>query len=591
MNWRKDEEKMKAALSLTSQRYWAKPFRTFVLKESDKERIVKVPCNYDAAIQVLYAYALDPVYEALADPKSFGFRKGRSQLDAHAHILNMFNIIDPPVWVLRADIKSYHNQISHKWLLDNIPMDKEVLYKFLKAGVFEKDFFYETDIGMSMGSALSPILANMALDGLQFHIYKVLNNLSENMYMEHLDYFNGNMVRFADDMVITARTKSYAVAIKNIVSDFLAERGLMLNEEKTYIVNIEEGFDFLSRKYIMEDQKICSYPSDRALENFEAKIVNYIAEYKGSQERLIKGINKRLIGWANYHRVSDAYEAFKRIDLVVQACLIRKMRELHPKWYWKTIQNKYWNRTGVYEYTFTLPTNPTVKVVKLTNPRIYVHKPVKVKFNPYLDQEYFEWLQFKRDIRKRNGTVYKGIWNRQNGKCYFCGETMHEDEEVEIIQKDLQNNMKNANNLAYVHKKCLRDEISDDEIIFSFDVFENLEKITEVEDFNIYSELSEFFRFPEETPLSVSFEKIEDMLGEKLPDEAYEDEKFWTDKISDSGETNTISSILEEHGYYLWSVNFKEQKIVLRRTKDDIKAFKVPKQLTERKIRQRRSMK
>ncbi len=145
-----------------------------------------------------------------------------------------------PKWIVRVDVAAFFDNIMHDWLIDNIPMDKTALRKFLKSGVVKNGELFETNRGISFASSLSPILGNMLLDGLQSYIY-------DSLYpMGRVDYPNGSMVRFADDIVVTARTKEDAECIMQIVSDFLASRGLGFNQQKTHIAHIREGFSFLS---------------------------------------------------------------------------------------------------------------------------------------------------------------------------------------------------------------------------------------------------------------------------------------------------------------------------------------------------------
>ena len=122
----------------------------------------------------------------------------------------------------------------------------------------------------------------------------------------------------------------------------MAVRGLKLNWNKTYISTTYLGFEFLSRWYQMRDGVLTVHPSEGAVKKFEANMEAFILGHRGSQRTLIEQLNRKLSGWANYHRVTDAYDVFRRIDSSVQALLIRKMRRLYPKRKWMTIQETYW---------------------------------------------------------------------------------------------------------------------------------------------------------------------------------------------------------------------------------------------------------
>lgn len=202
--------KESAVLSLTDKGYKASPLRrTFIEKKGKKtKRPLGIPTMYDRAMQALYALALDPVSEVTADKRSFGFRKGRCAQDACEYIFANLARDVSPEWVLEGDIKGCFDNISHDWLIANIPMDKSVLKQFLKAGFVFKGDLFPTDDGTPQGGVISPILANMALDGME----KVLSDRFHTNRLGKVDlrFKNAhkvNLVRYADDFIITAATK------------------------------------------------------------------------------------------------------------------------------------------------------------------------------------------------------------------------------------------------------------------------------------------------------------------------------------------------------------------------------------------------
>ena len=163
---------------------------------------------YDRAMQALYALALDPVSETTADTKSFGFRKGRCAQDACECIFTALSRSFSPQWVLEGDIKGCFDHISHDWLVEHIPMDKSVLKQFLKAGFVFREELFPTDEGTPQGGVISPILANMALDGMQ----QVLSDHFDLSVKGEVSAFvhnksKVNLVRYADDFIVTAATK------------------------------------------------------------------------------------------------------------------------------------------------------------------------------------------------------------------------------------------------------------------------------------------------------------------------------------------------------------------------------------------------
>jgi group II intron reverse transcriptase/maturase len=386
VRWLTSAEKMKAALSLTSKGYDAKPMRQFILQQkgSNKERRVQIPTAYDRAMQVLYAMSLDAVSESAADKKSFAFRKGRSQLDAHAYIVAALRGSDPPRFIVMSDVESFYGQISHDWLLANIPMDAKVLRRFLTAGhVFNGELFPREDIGIPLGGNISAILANMVLDGLQAEIFAALRGDG----CGATDYADGNLIRFADDIIVTARTLESARRILDAIKAFLVPRGLRLNDGKTRIIPLGEDFTFLSRTYRYVDGVVCVSPSDAAVAKFSESLRELILPWRGSQKGLIDRLNKTLTGWATYHKVSDARDTFRNIDIAVKALLLQLCERLNPVAPRKKLIERYFflDHTGARVYA--LPDKPEVRVVSLSETILTDYRPVRVGFNPYLDAE------------------------------------------------------------------------------------------------------------------------------------------------------------------------------------------------------------
>lgn len=595
-----DAQKMKMALSLTSRGYQPLPSRYEQIKARGKELILHIPAARDKAMLVLYAFSLDPVSESTADKRSFFARKGRSAHDAYAYLFRNLQERgqgESPKWIVRADVASFFYSVLHEWLIENIPMDKTVLKKFLRAGVIKHGELFETNRGISFASSLSPILGNMMLDGLQTYLY-------DKLYPNgNVDYTNGGMVRFADDVVVTARTQESANKILNIISEFLANRGLGLNQEKTYIAHIQEGFSFLSWYFQEQNGVLTVRPTEASVKKLERELESLILHFRGNQRMLIEKINDKLSGWAAYHRSTDAYLLFRHIDAVVQGLLVAKMCQKYSRWHRETVLKKFWRREDG-EYIFSLPEDPSCRVVRLAPLAIVRHKPCKVSFNPYLDKGYFLMLQRRREEQKGSGK-YKVIWNRQGGCCAVCGNPMLADQEVETVEKVIGKGRR-VENLMYIHRQCAYDMFSMLEADFGegLDLFELLGDFVEEAPVgkSPYLELREYFRMSDRSPITLTFHQIEEILGDGLPAEAYFYDAFWYEvmpgmvsplwieegypfhAITPDEVDYYISESWTSQGYEIKALHRSNERIVFRRVTVGMSGVKLPQALTNKKL-------
>lgn len=596
VRWKTDAEKMRAALSLTPRGYHPLPYRTTRIEERGRQRTIHVPISRDKAMMVLYAYALDPVAESTADRKSFSARKGRSALDAHAYLERDLCGPGAPEWISVIDVESYYGSILHEFLISVIPMDKGMLRKFLKAGAIDHGELYPTEQGISLGTSLSPILGNMLLDGLQSYVY-------DRLYPKgHVDYLDGNVIRFADDILVTSRSRERAEAIMEIVAEFLARRGLRMSARKSYVRNIRDGFDFLSRHYQRKRGVFSVTPSDESVLRYESELKRLILDYHGTQRGLIEKINRKLSGWGAYHRVTDSYMVFRHIDAIVEGLLVRKMCDKYPRWHRETVLRKFWIKSGG-SYVFVLPTDPTVRVIQLAPLSIARHKPCALKFNPYLDAEYYAWLQHRRDIQKFNGK-YRRIWTRQEGKCAYCGQPMLADQEVELVEIALGSGTA-VRNLSYIHRRCAYTVWADGgepgEPVDLFALLEGLLEEPPTEE-SPYLELTEYFRTCEKNVFTLTFSEIEYILGMHLDWEAYFYEAFWYDDspgqtspmwhtenfpfhmLRHSNPDYPIAASWLSQGFKIKALYLERERVVFRKTDKRRLGLILPKALSTQKL-------
>ena len=310
--WTNPQEKMRAVLRLTGKGYQAKPLRrVFIPKpHSDKFRPLSIPTMYDRAMQALYALALTPWAETTADRTSFGFRMKRNSQDAAVYSFQCMSRKVSAKWVLEGDIKGCFDNFAHSWLLANIPMDTRVLNQFLNAGFIYDGILYRNTSGTPQGGLISPILPNMALDGM------------EQVLKEHFKGKKVNLIRFADDFFVTAVSQEIAEQCKKIIVDFLKERGLELSEEKTRIVYIDDGLDFLGWNFRKFKDKLLIRPSRKAITAITEKLSDIIKSAKAwSQDELIRKLNQVIRGWAMYHRTVASSEIIGTLDWILRGML------------------------------------------------------------------------------------------------------------------------------------------------------------------------------------------------------------------------------------------------------------------------------
>lgn len=296
---------MQAATRLTDSHYHSQPLRRIYIPKpgKDTKRPISIPTIHDRAMQALYALALQPVAETTADTRSFGSRLFRCAQDAGDYAFKCLRGKNAAPWILEGDIKGCFDTIAHDWLMRNIPMDKSILAQFLKAGFIFDEKLFPTDMGTPQGGIVSPILANMALDGIEM----ILSNKIPGKKV----YF----IRYADDFLVTAPTMELAEVACELIQEFLKERGLELSEDKTVITHIDKGFDFLGWNFRKYAGVFLIKPSRRSIESICRKVYGIIhAGRSWTQDRLIQTLNPVIIGWAQYHRHIVAKETFRKMD-------------------------------------------------------------------------------------------------------------------------------------------------------------------------------------------------------------------------------------------------------------------------------------
>lgn len=406
--------------------------RVYVPKSNGRQRPLGIPVIVDRCHQARVRNALEPEWEARFEPKSYGFRPGRSCADAIGALHVTLRGANKRVWVLDADLSAAFDRIAHTHLLTTLGTfpAREMIRGWLSAGVIENELFSPTEEGTPQGGVISPLLMNVALHGLE--------TAAGVRYYESASWSGKTrrtspvLVRYADDLVVCCHSQRQARQVKDDLARWLAPKGLAFNEDKTRIVHLTEGFDFLGfnvRRY--PNGKLLIKPSSEAVRRIRKRLAAEVRALRGANAAMvIARLNPITRGWAAYYRGVVSSKIFGSLDHYAWKLLYKWAKRSHSIKSKKWVIRRYFGRFNKFRndrWVFGARDTPDrsgrpIHLTKFSWTEIVRHQVVTGRASPDDPDLIDYWKSRRRRVTPPLDSYNLRLLTKQKGRCPLCGD-------------------------------------------------------------------------------------------------------------------------------------------------------------------------